>query len=141
MIKIAVVYRSMTGHSKKIARAIAGELGVEVQDVKGKPSFKDVDLMFVVGGVYSGESLPEMLEFVRTLDSAAVKKVALVTSSASDKVGQDEVRAVLKSNDIKIANQEYRCRGNFLVYKMGHPNKKEIADAVEFAKAESFKVK
>ena len=140
-MKIAVVYRSMTGHSRKIARAIAGELGVEAQDVKGKPSFKDVDLMFVVGGVYSGESLPEMLEFVRTLDSAAVKKVALVTSSASDKVGQDGVRKILKENGVKVASQEYRCRGNFLVYKMGHPNQREVAGAVEFAKGERLKIK
>lgn len=134
MSKIAVVYRSMTGHSKKIAKAIAAELKAEAQNVKQKPQLDDIDLLFIVGGIYSGKSLPEMTDYIKTINNSAVKKAALITSSVSDKKGQDEVRFILKSNGIEVIEQEYRCRGNFLFIKMGHPNKKEIAGAVEFAK-------
>jgi len=129
----AVLYRTMTGHSRKIAKAVSAELGVKPQDIKAKPELKGIDLAFIVGGVYSGQSLPETLEYVKTLVPSAVKRVALITSSATDKLGQDEVQKILKSNKIKVVG-EYRCRGNFLVMKMGHPNKSEILGAVEFAK-------
>ncbi|MCL2586999.1 MAG: hypothetical protein FWE31_02035 [Firmicutes bacterium] len=133
-MEIAVLYRSMTGHSKKIARAIGEELGVEPMNIKKNPQLADYDLAFIVGGIYSGKSLPDMVEYIKTLTVEQVRKVALVTSSVRDKTGQDEVRSVLESNGVEVVNDEYRCRGNFLFFKMGHPNKKEIEEAVKFAK-------
>jgi len=41
--KVSVLYRSMTGHSKKIAKAIAFGLGVTAYDVKKKPQLEKVD--------------------------------------------------------------------------------------------------
>lgn len=133
-MNIAVIYRSMTGHSKKIAKAVAAEVGVTAQDIKSKPLLNDIDLLYVVGGIYSGNSLPDNLEYMKTLTSATVKKAVLITSSVADKKGQDEVRQILVSNGIDVAEEEYRCRGGFLFMKIGHPDKKEIAGAVEFAR-------
>lgn len=132
-MNIAVIYRSMTGHSRKIANAIAKEFNISAQDVKSKPKLEKVDLLFIVGGIYSGKSLPEMTEHIGTLTKENIKKAVLITSSVTDKNGQDEVRQILLSKGIEIA-AEYRCRGNFLFIKFGHPNKIEIASAVEFAK-------
>ena len=123
----------MTGHSKKIANAIAAELNTYSEDVRLKPQIESTDLLFIVGGIYSGESLGEMTDFVKDLDTTKVKTAALVTSSARNKYGQNKVRATLEENGIKVLD-EYRCIGNFLIYKMGHPNKEEIAGAVKFAK-------
>lgn len=133
-MKTAVLYRSMTGHSKKIAKAIAAGLGVSAQNIKLKPELNNVDLVFIVGGIYSGKSLPETTGYLKTLNSGNIKKAVLVTSSVSDKCGQDELRRILVSNNIEVALEEYRCRGNFLFIKLGHPNKKEIEEAVAFAK-------
>ena len=127
----------MTGHSKKIANAIGAALGAPAQNIKKKPQLDGIDLAFIVGGIYGSKSLTGMLEFVKTLNTSMVKQVALITSSATDKSGQDEVRAMLTANQIKVVD-EYRCLGNFLFIKMGHPNKKEIAEAVEFAKNKVF---
>jgi len=132
-MKTAVIYRTMTGHSKKIANAVAAALGTEALNIKDNPALVDIDLLFIAGGIYSGASLPETIEFVKTLDSSQVKKAALITSSMSDKVGQDEVRKLLEAGGIKVLD-EYRCRGNFLFLKMGHPNKQEKEGAVRFAK-------
>lgn len=131
-MKTAILYRSMTGHSKKIAKAIGEALSVMPLDIKQKPILKDVDLAFVVGGIYSDKSLPDMIDFITTL--SGVKEVALITSSMTDKVGQDELRVLLEKNNISVLKEEYRCLGNFLFMKMGHPNKSEIAGAVDFAK-------
>ena len=124
----------MTGHSKKIATKISKELNIEAQNIKLKPELKEVDLLFIVGGIYSGKSLPDMLNYIKTLNTDAVKKVVLITSSAQEKKGQDEVRSILTSNKIEVAPEEYRCKGNFLFLRMGHPNKAEIECAISFTK-------
>ena len=133
-MNIAVLYSSMTGHSKKIAKAVAAELGVTAQDIKSKPQVNGVDLAFIVGGIYGGKSLRKTTEYLKTLSPDNIKKAVLITSSTSDKRGQDEIRQILTSENIEVAAEEYRCRGNFLFIKMGHPNKKEIAGAAAFAK-------
>lgn len=133
-MNIAVIYKSMTGHSKKIAEAIAAEIGAQAYNIKSNPKLGSVDVLFVVGGIYSGKSLPELPAFLDGLSSENIKKAVLITSSATGKKGQTEVRRILESKNILVAAEEYHCRGNFLFIKMGHPNKKEIAEAVEFAK-------
>lgn len=133
-MNIAVLYRSMTGHSKKIANAIAKELNLTALNIKKTTKPEDVDIAFIVGGIYSGNSLPDMSAFLRTLTIDNIKKVVLITSSVADKKGQDEARRILTENNIEVATEEYRCKGNFLFLKMGHPNKSEVQGAVDFAK-------
>lgn len=132
MSKIGVVYATKTKHSRKIAEAVGKALNTKAENVKDKPSLGETDLLFIVGGLYGGESLPELLDYVKELDSSKIKKAALITSSAADKKGQDSVRSLLEGKGIKVVD-EMRCFGSFLVMKMGHPNKPEINQAVEFA--------
>ena len=132
MSNTAVVYATKTKHSKKIAEAIGKSLNVKAENLKDTPSIGQTDILFIVGGIYGGRSLPELLEFVKTLDGAKVKSAVLMTSSASDKTGQDDVHALLDEKGIKLEG-EYRCFGGFLVVKLGHPNKSELSKAVDFA--------
>ncbi len=46
-MKCGIIYHTKTGHSRKIAKAIAQELDIEAQDVKSKPVMNDVDLLFI----------------------------------------------------------------------------------------------
>ena len=132
MSNTAVVYATKTKHSKKLAEAIGKSLNVKAENVKDNPSIGQTDILFIVGGIYGGQSLPELLEFVKTLDGSKVKSAVLMTSSASDKKGQDDVRALLDEKGIKLEG-EYRCFGSFLVVKLGHPNKSELSQAADFA--------
>lgn len=132
MKKVSVVYATMTKHSRKIADAVAGAFGVAAMNVADSPKIGETDLLFIVGGLYSGESMPELLEAVSSLKGAGVKSAALITSSVSDKRGQDGVRARLNDAGIPVAD-EYRCFGSFLFFKAGHPNKAEVQGAVDFA--------
>lgn len=132
-MEIGLAYATKTNHSMKIAESIANELKIEAKNVKDNPAYSNVDLLILVGGIYGGESLPEMLEFVRALTPVQVKKVALVTSCVSKKKYQESVRKELARNDVKIMD-EFICQGNFLFVGMGHPDKNDIADAVAFVK-------
>jgi len=71
-------------------------------------------LAFVAGGIYSGNSLPDMIEYLKTLTPDKIKKIVLITSSTADKTGQDEARQILADNGIEVETEEYRCRGNFV---------------------------
>ena len=132
MKKINVIYATKTKHSRKIANAVAGALGVSAQDALNHPTLGETDLLFIVGGLYGGESLPELLDYASTLSSTQVKSAALITSSVSDKKGQEGVRSRLESKGIAVVD-EFRCIGNFLFFQLGHPNKMEVQNAVDFA--------
>lgn len=133
-MNIQLIYASKTGHSKKIASAIATELGIEFNNVKDQPLLTNVDLLYIVGGIYGGNSLPEMIDFINTIDSKHVKKAVLITSCVSKKMGQTEIRKILREKNIAVMNEEFICQGNFLVFGMGHPNQADIDGAVQFAK-------
>lgn len=132
MSKIHIVYATKTKHSKKIAHAIGERLKVKPDNVLDKPLYEDVNLLYIIGGIYGGESLPELIDFVKNLDSKKVKKVALITSCASKVQGQKTIRTILEDKNIPVID-EHLCRGSFLIYKMGHPNKHDIQEAAEFA--------
>ena len=132
MGKIRIIYATKTGHSKKIAEAMGKALYVKAENVSTRPVLEDVDLLFIVGGIYGGESLPLLLNFVKALDRGKVKRAVLVTSCATKKHRQDSVRKLLQQKGIEVLD-ELICPGSFLFLRFGHPNKRDIEEAVNFA--------
>lgn len=132
MKKVSVIYATMTKHSRKLAEAVAAALEVSAQNIADKPTVGETDLLFIVGGLYGGESMPELLDYVSGLSSAQVKSAALITSSVSNKKGQESVRSRLEGKGIIVAD-EFHCLGNFIFVHLGHPNKTEVQNAVDFA--------
>jgi flavodoxin len=47
-----VVYYSLTGNTKKVAEAIASELGVAAEDVKTKDRLAEESVVFLGAGLY-----------------------------------------------------------------------------------------
>jgi flavodoxin len=133
-MKIAVIYFTKTGHSRKIADAVAAGLKIKAEDINNGPKLKNVDLLFVVGGIYGSSSDPKMVGYIKDLDGGMVKKAVLITSCASNRIKQTAVREALTKNGIDVLPDEYLCKGNFLFMRLGHPNKADIENAVSFAK-------
>lgn len=133
-MKTAVIYFSKTGHSQKLALAIAAELGVQAENIKESPDLADIDLLYIVGGIYGGKSDPKMIDYVKKLDNNQVKQAVLVTSSASKAAKQEVVRTTLQTNNIEVLQDEFTCQGSFLIFGVSHPNKHDIANAVSFAR-------
>ncbi|NLA11783.1 MAG: hypothetical protein GX883_06645 [Firmicutes bacterium] len=131
MKKLGILYATMTGHSRTISEAIGKALEVQALNVSDRPVFADVDLLFIVGGIYSGTSLPSLSKFVKTLTSDRAKKVALVTSAARGQK-QNTIRNILQKNGIEVLD-EFACPGSFLFLSRGHPNEQDIQNAVDFA--------
>ena len=132
-MNIKLVYCTKTGHSKKIAEAIAGGLKLKAEEVAEKPVLENVDLLLLVGGIYGKESLPEMISFVQSLDQNSVRKVALVTSCVSKRMPQKAVRNLLLNKGIIVVD-EFMCKGSFLFFGLGHPNREDFENAVKYAR-------
>ena len=133
-MKCAVIYATMTGHTKKLANAIASQLGVTSQNAKENPVIDNVDILFIGGGIYGGLISPDLVNFINTLDDSKVKNVAIFMSSTSQDYSKINIRSSLEEKGINVLNDEFSCIGGFLIAKLGHPNKTEIASAGEFAK-------
>lgn len=131
----AVVYSSKTGHSKKIAEAIAKELKVQAQDIRTDPELQDIDILFIAGGIYAGKSSSYLMEYLNQISGEQVKRVFLITSSASGKTSQSMVRNELSKKGILVDRDEFLCKGSFLFVSAGHPTSEEVEAAVLFAKS------
>ncbi len=130
----AVIYCSKTGHSKKIAQAVADELHVHAENVKENPDIGEVDWLFIVGGVYGGASDSQLIEYVSQLDGDKVHNAVLMTSCLSQKMKQDKIREILVEKGVNVHDDEFLCKGNFLFFGLGHPNQGEIRAAARFVK-------
>lgn len=130
---IKVAYLSKTGHSRKIARAIAEALQTEPIDIRTAPAPAEADLLFLVGGIYGGQSLPEMLSYAEMLRPELVRRVALVTSCAGMTARQQAVRQKLEDNGVGVLADEFVCPGSFLFMRFRHPNPSDLRQAADFA--------
>jgi len=132
MEKIAVIYATKTNHSKTLAEAIGSALKVKAKNITENPILHDIDLLFIVGGIYGGASMPDLLTYIQGMEAPALKNSALVTSCASGKQRQDAVRRILEDKGIKVVD-EYICKGALLFVSLTHPNAKDIKEAIDFA--------
>lgn len=132
MKKLNLIYATKTNHSKKIAQAVSDVLNVRANNIKDKAVLDETDILFIVGGIYGGESSPELIEYVKALEKEKVKSVALITSCTSNKQGQSTIKKILEEKGISVLD-EFICPGSFLVLKMGRPNAKDIQDVAQFA--------
>lgn len=134
MINTGIIYATKTKHSKKLAEAIGSALNIKAENIASQPNFKDIDLLFIIGGIYGGESMPELLEYVRKLNPSVVKSVALVTNCGSGRQKQIRVRKILEDTGIRVID-EFVCKGAILFVALRHPNAHDLMAAVDFAES------
>ncbi len=127
-----VVYISKTGHSRKIAQAVAESIGTKALDAALDPDVHGTDLLFVVSGIYAGKAEPRLSAFLSKLQPDDVRRVAFITSSLS-KSRQEDGRRTLADTGIPAARDEYSCMGSFLFFGRKHPDGADIQGAIDFA--------
>jgi flavodoxin len=132
MEKVAVLYATKTQHSKKLAEAVSSALNVKAHNITDNPNLSDTELLFIVGGIYGGVSLPELLTFVSGMETPALKRAVVITSCASGKQRQAALRKILEDKGIQVVD-EFVCKGAILFVSLPHPNAKDLKNAVEFA--------
>lgn len=129
-----VLYYSKGGHTKKVAEAIAAELGTQAADIKQATLDKSAEIVFLGSGCYGKKPGPEMVKFIETAGFSG-RKVALFGTSAGG-VGSEteEMAAALRSKGATVVGRYY-CQGQFmLMVGRGHPNQDDLEKARQFAR-------
>lgn len=131
-MKYAVRYYTKTGNTKKLATAIADELGVEALPIS-EPVEEPVDLLFLGNSYYAFNIDPEVKAFVASLDKEKVGKIVNFGTAALLNSTYKKVKAVAARVGIPMDEKEFHCKGEFKGLNKGRPDEKDIKAAVEFA--------
>ena len=129
----AVRYYTKTGNTKRLAEAMAKELGVEALPIS-EPVNEAVDYLFLGNSYYAFNIDPEVKEFVASLDKEKIGKLVNFGSAALLNSTYKKVKAVAEKVGIPMDEKEFHCRGEFKGIHKGRPNENDIKDAVQFVK-------
>lgn len=139
-MNIEVRYYSRGGNTKKVANAIAELAKVDSKDTND-PIEETIDLLFFGTAVYAFGIDDHVKEFISKLDSSKVKNVALFSTSAMLKKGNNEMAELFKAKGINVVDKNYHCWGSFTAMHRGHPNKSDLDRAMDFASSVINKMK
>ena len=133
MAVFEVIYYSLTGNTKKVAEAIATELGVVAQDVKTKDQLAEDSLVFLGAGLYGPLRNWGFRRFIDRNDFRG-RKVALFGTSGEGK-GKEvgALEEAVRAKGAEVAGSFF-CSGRFLFLKGDHPTSKDLAGAKRFAR-------
>ena len=132
----AVRYYTKTGNTKKLAEAIANELGVEALPIS-EPVTQKVDFLFLGNSYYAFNIDPEVKSFVGSLDRKLIGKIVNFGSAAMLNSTYKKVKAEADKVGIPMIDREFHCKGEFKGLHKGRPNADDLKDAASFAR--SFK--
>lgn len=133
MTDVAVYVDSRGGNTRKVADAIAEELGVKVGDITA-PLPDDAKVLFLGSGTYGGAPGIDMMKFV-TDNTFTGRKVALFGTSGSVRAAEKMIAAMEDAMTRKGAMVLgiYHCRGQLFLFNRGHPNQEDLDNAKKFA--------
>jgi flavodoxin len=134
MTDVSVIVDSRGGNTRKVADAIAEEMGITAKDVT--PGLTDdAKLLFLGSGIYAGKPGDAMMKFIESGDFSG-RKVALFGTSASLAGGQKLITTMTDALTKKGATitGAYHCRGKMFLINRGHPDNEDLENAKKFAR-------
>jgi len=132
-MKYAVRFYTKTGNTKKLAEAVARELGVEALPIS-EPITEKVDVLFLGNSYYAFSIDPEVRQFIASLDKNLVGKIINFGSAAMLNSTYKKVKAEADKVGIAMDEREFHCKGEFKGIHKGRPNADDIKAAAAFAK-------
>jgi flavodoxin len=134
MAEISVLVDSRGGNTRKLADAIAEELGVRVGEI-GTPLTDDARVLFLGSGTYGGKPGEAMMKFIGT-GSFTGRKAALfgTSSSAAGSVKMMGVMADALNQKGATILGSFPCRGKFLLMNRGRPGAEDLENVKKFAR-------
>lgn len=133
-MRVQVLFCSKGGNTRKLALAIAEELGIKAAEIGAASIDPAADIIFFGSGCYGGRPGEEMMRFIEENDFTG-RKVALFGTSGGG-AGQEVklMAAALKQKGAAVLGS-YHCKGKaFLLFSQGHPDMADLDGAREFAR-------
>ena len=131
-MKYAVRFYTKTGNTKRLAEAIAKELGVEALPLTS-PISEPVDILFLGNSYYAFTIDPEVRKFIASLSKDKVGKIVNFGSAALLNSTYKKVKAEAERVGIPMDEKEFHCKGEFKMLHKGKPDDNDLRAAAEFA--------
>jgi flavodoxin len=128
-----VRYYTKTGNTRKLAEAVAKELGVEALPIS-TPVTEKTDILFLGNSYYAFSIDPEVRDFVASLDKDKVGKIVNFGSAALLNSTYKKVKAEADKAGIPMDPKEFHCKGEFKGVHKGKPDADDLKAAAEFAR-------
>ena len=128
----AVRYYTKTGNTRRLAEAVAKELGVEALPIS-TPVSEKVDILFLGNSYYAFSIDPEVRDFVASLDKEKVGRIVNFGSAALLNSTYKKVKAEADKVGIPMDPKEFHCRGEFKGVHKGKPDAEDLKAAAAFA--------
>ena len=140
-MKAAVIYASKSGNTKKIADAIAQQIGIQAHNISlntQSPSIEDIDLFFIGTGIHAGTPNPDIEKYLNALNLKAPKQfVFFITwggAGRTDKQVKTRLQAILVDKGHRVLEDYFICYGGWKLLRRGRPNTDDVKAAVEWVK-------
>lgn len=132
-MKYAVRFYTKTGNTKRLADAVAKELGVEALPIT-EPISEPVDILFLGNSYYAFSIDPEVRSFIASLSKDKVGKIVNFGSAALLNSTYKKVKAEADKVGIPMDENEFHCKGEFKGLHKGKPDENDLRAAAEFAR-------
>jgi flavodoxin len=132
-MRFAVRYYTQTGNTKRLAEAIADEIGVEALPITVRVD-EAVDVLLLGNSYYAFSIAPEVASFVSSLSKDKVGKIVNFGTAAMMNSTYKKVRKVANTVGIPVLDEEFHCRGEFKGMNKGRPDENDLKAAREFAR-------
>ena len=132
-MRIAVRYYTKTGNTKRLAEALAQEIGAEALSIDN-PVTEQVDILFLGNSYYAFTIDPAVRSFVQSLDKDKVGRIVNFGSAAMLNSTYRKIKAVADKVGIPVDEHEFHCKGEFKGIHKGRPNEEDLKAVREFAK-------
>ena len=131
-MKTAIRYYTQTGNTKKLAEAIAIELGIEAKSVE-KPLEEKTEILFLCNSVYWAGVDKHVKQFVK-VNAGKIGTLVNVSTAAMIESSYNQMKRIAEEVGVNISENEFHCRGKFAALHSKHPDEEDISAVKKFAK-------
>ncbi len=130
-MKAAVRYFTKTGNTKKLADAIAQELGIEAKEITA-PLEEKADVLFLCNSVYWAGVDSKVKQFISD-NKSNIGKVVNVSTAALIESSYPQIKKLCEQSGVSVSDEEFHCKGSFKVMHKGKPDSGDIQAVKVFA--------
>ena len=131
-MKIEVRYYSKGGKTKKIALAVAKAVGVNAKPIT-EPLAEDTDILLLGTAPYAFDVDDNVKKYIQNI-GVRVGKAALFSTTAGLKSIRKYVAKYFDEKNIPLDDNEFSCRGSYLLFHKGRPNADDEQNAADWAR-------
>ena len=130
-MNFAVRYYTRSGHTEKLAQAIAEKVQVKAESIS-VPLADKADILFLGCSYYAFDMAQEVKDFIAG-NKDKIGEIVCFGTSAMMKSMKKPMKKVTEAYGVKLSEEEFHCRGEFKFTNKGRPNADDIESAALFA--------